>query len=218
MTVGDIVTQLKYGELRSIAIKDDNEAIVSYINLCLIVLYGRFNLLTSEYIIDLQDNITEYVMPADYVNIEVATLEDGTNLPINDEVTFNGVNQVSYNTIQYPNPVTGTTLSVIYSASPASITYDSTDASTIAASLAQVVPLPSSLVEPLLHYVGYRAHGSMDGNIKAENNTHYMRYEASCKRIDNLGLVRRDVAPAYVNRAEAIESDYLPPELDYNNI
>jgi hypothetical protein len=218
MTVGDIVTQLKYGELRSIAIKDDNEAIVSYINLSLIVLYGRFNLLTSEYIIDLQDNITEYVMPADYVNIEVATLEDGTNLPINDEVTFNGVNQVSYNTIQYPNPVTGTTLSVIYSASPASITYDSTDASTIAASLAQVVPLPSSLVEPLLHYVGYRAHGSMDGNIKAENNTHYMRYEASCKRIDNLGLVRRDVAPAYVNRAEAIESDYLPPELDYNNI
>ena len=218
MTVGDIVTQLKYGELRSIAIKDDNEAIVSYINLSLTVLYGRFNLLTSEYIIDLQDNITEYVMPADYVNIEVATLEDGTNLPINDEVTFNGVNQVSYNTIQYPNPVTGTTLSVIYSASPASITYDSTDASTIAASLAQVVPLPSSLVEPLLHYVGYRAHGSMDGNIKAENNTHYMRYEASCKRIDNLGLVRRDVAPAYVNRAEAIESDYLPPELDYNNI
>jgi hypothetical protein len=218
MTVGDIVTQLKYGELRSIAIKDDNEAIVSYINLSLIVLYGRFNLLTSEYIIALENNITEYTMPDDFVGLEVVILEDGTELPINDEVTFNGVNQVSYNTIQYPNPVTGTMLSVIYSASPASITYDSTDASTIAASLAQVVPLPSSLVEPLLHYVGYRAHGSMDGNIKAENNTHYMRYEASCKRIDNLGLVRRDVAPAYVNRAEAIESDYLPPELDYNNI
>ena len=48
MTLHDIVTQLKYGELRSIATKDDNVAIVSYVNLALQALYNRFTLKVSE--------------------------------------------------------------------------------------------------------------------------------------------------------------------------
>ena len=48
--------------------------------------------------------------------------------------------------------------------------------------------IPEQYIEPLLHYMGYRAHGSMDGNIQTESNTHYMRFEASCNKLKELGV------------------------------
>lgn len=198
MTIGDIVTQLKYGELRSISIKDDNYAIVSYINLALVALYGRFNLLSNEVIIDLQDNVTEYTLPTDFMNLLSVTREDGTEYTIDEGDPDTSIYQVSFNKIQVPFPATGVSISVIYSANPTFLVY--ADES----NLNDVVPLPIQLMEPLLHYIGYRAHGSMNGDIKAENNTHYMRYEASCKRVEELGLVRREVPSATLNTSEIL--------------
>ena len=65
MTVNDVVNQLKYGELRSIAAKDDNFAIVSYINLALQALYNRFTLKISEQLIPLYNNVVEYALASD---------------------------------------------------------------------------------------------------------------------------------------------------------
>jgi hypothetical protein len=203
MTLGNVVDQLKYGELRSIAVKDDNAAITSYVNLALQALYNRFVLKVSEYVLDLEDNITEYTLPADCMVLDSVWNEVGEGLTIDDPSDVNGVMRVAYDTIQVPNPVTGLSISLIYLPAPASITYVD------AASLETVVPLPPQLLEPLLHYIGYRAHGSMDGNIKAENNTHYMRYEASCRRIEELGIVRKAIAPAHVSEKEHIEDTYL---------
>ena len=102
-------------------------------------------------------------------------------------------------------------ISVIYKPAPTWLVYiDET-------SLTQKIPIPPQLIEPLLHYIGYRAHGSMDGNIKAENNTHYMRFVASCDRIEQLGLVRKAVVPAHVSLAEGIsEVDVTYQEVNLN--
>jgi len=198
MTVNDIVTQLKYGELRSIAAKDDMDAILTYINLALIALYSRFSLKVSEQLIPMQDNITEYLLNEDAMTIRAIYDENGDEFALDDETSLFSIMQVDFETIQVPNPLTGATLSVIYLPAPTTLTYiDET-------SLTSRVPLPSQLLEPLLHYVGYRAHGSMNGDIKAENNTHYMRYEASCKRIEDLGVVRKAVVPAHVSQQESI--------------
>jgi len=198
MTVNDIVTQLKYGELRSIAAKDDMDAILTYINLALIALYSRFSLKVSEQLIPMQDNITEYLLNEDAMTIHAIYNENGDEFALDDETSLFSIMQVDFETIQVPNPLTGATLSVIYLPAPTTLTYiDET-------SLTSRVPLPSQLLEPLLHYVGYRAHGSMNGDIKAENNTHYMRYEASCKRIEDLGVVRKAVVPAHVSQQESI--------------
>jgi hypothetical protein len=198
MTLNDIVTQLKYGELRSVASKDDMDAIVSYVNLALIALYSRFSLKVSEQLIPMQDNITEYLLNEDAMTIRAIYDENGDEFPLDDETSLFSIMQVDFETIQVPNPLTGATLSVIYLPAPTTLTYiDET-------SLTSRVPLPSQLLEPLLHYVGYRAHGSMNGDIKAENNTHYMRYEASCKRIEDLGVVRKAVVPAHVSQQESI--------------
>ena len=42
--------------------------------------------------------------------------------------------------------------------------------------------------EALLNYAAYKAHGAISGDIKDENNTYYMRYEASCKQLINSGM------------------------------
>jgi len=200
MTLRDVVSQLKYGELRSIAVKDDVEAIVSYINLALIALYGRFSLKSSEQIIPLYSHIVEYTLNPDLMTITGVYDEDGDEFTLDDEDSLFSVLQIDFETIQVPNPETGATLSVVYLPAPKWIVY------TDEMSLDTRIPLPPQLLEPLLHYIGYRAHGSMDGDIKAENNTHYMRYEASCKRIKDLGTVRSAVVPAYVSLKEDISS------------
>jgi len=198
MTLNDVVTQLKYGELRSVASRNDMDAIVSYVNLALIALYSRFSLKVSEQLIPMQDNITEYLLNEDAMTIRAIYDENGDEFALDDETSLFSIMQVDFETIQVPNPSTGATLSVIYLPAPTTLTYiDET-------SLTSRVPIPPQLLEPLLHYVGYRAHGSMNGDIKAENNTHYMRYEASCKRIDDLGVVRKAVVPAHVSQQESI--------------
>ena len=203
MTVNDVVNQLKYGELRSIAAKDDNFAIVSYINLALQALYNRFTLKTSEQLIPLYDNVVEYALASDIMTIEAIYDENGDEFALDDVNSMFSIQQVDFETIQVPNPNTGATLSVIYKSSPATLLYiDET-------SLDQKVPIPPQLTECLLHYIGYRAHGSMDGNIKAENNTHYMRFVASCDRVEQLGLVRKAVIPAHVSLAEGISEVYV---------
>jgi hypothetical protein len=198
MTLGNVVDQLKYGELRSIAVKDDNAAIVSYVNLALQALYNRFTLKTSEQLIPMYNNVVEYTLASDLMTIDGIYDENGDEFALDDVNSLFSIQQVDFETIQVPNPNTGATLSVVYKPSPTWLVYvDET-------SLTQNIPIPPQLMEPLLHYVGYRAHGSMDGNIKSENNTHYMRFVASCDRIEQLGLVRKAVVPAHVSLAESI--------------
>ena len=208
MTIGDVITQLKYGELRSIAVKDDNAAIVSYINLALIALYTRFTLKTSEQIIPMYDNVVEYKLNDDLMAIQGIYDENGDEFALDDENSLFSIFQVDFETIQAPNPKTGATLSVIYLPSPTTLVYEDET------SLATKVPIPPQLTEPLLHYVGYRAHGSMDGNIKAENTTHYMRYEASCKRIEELGIIRKAIPEAWVSQKEQISA----PDIVYEEV
>ena len=199
MTVGSIKTQLKYGELRSLAIKDDTVAIVSYINVGLIDLYGRFSLSRGEQIIDQIDGTSMYSLNTDCMVVEAAYREDGTEIPINVDGDATSLFTPSYNTIQIPNATTGTQISILYVQNPVEMDGEAEDILTTS------VLLPAQLMTPLLHYIGYRAHGSMNGDIKAENNTHLMRYEASVKRVKELGLIRMDVVPSSVSLKEQVD-------------
>ena len=199
MTVNDVATQLKYGELRAVASKHDLPAIVSYINLALIDLYGKFKIARSEQLIDLVDNTSIYTLNSNVMVVETVFNELG-ELAVNDDSNINSVFTPSYDTLQVPNAKTGAQVSVLYIASPEALVADTDDAITNA----QIVRIPPQLLEPLLHYIGYRAHMSMNGDIKAENNTHYIRYNASCKRIAAEGLIRIDTVPSSVNLQEGI--------------
>jgi hypothetical protein len=100
-------------------------------------------------------------------------------LPINVEDNPYSINAVGINTIQVPLVTEGALISIIYAAYPRKVTITSLD---------DEVEVPDQFVEPLLHYIGYRAHGSMDGNIQTESNTHYMRFEKACDKLKELGV------------------------------
>ena len=199
MTVQQVIDMAAKGELANIAAKNDNDKILSYINLGIIELYKRFPLKVEEHIIELQDGVTTYDLPDNLMWITAAygEVEDTKDtvkieeIPVNEEDNPLSINTIGWSQVQIPVANTGSFVSIIYVAAPEYLTADN---------LAGKIPVPPQMIEALLHYVGYRAHAAMDGNIQAENSTHYTRFEASCKRIEERGMYTSDdldMSPRY---------------------
>jgi len=167
--------------------KDDIDAVVGFINLGLIELYKRFPISTKEYIITIVNGVATYTMPDDFMWIvdaygELRTssnLTEVNRLPINEEDNEFSVNTVGWNMVQIPTATGGEHISLIYVAQPVKVT---------AATLNDQLPLPEQMMEALLNYIGYRGHGSVDGKINTESNTHYQRFEASVARVQLEGM------------------------------
>ena len=190
MTVNEVISLANGGELKGLAVKGDQETIVGYINLGLIELYKRFPISTKEFVIALNDGTEIYTMPDDFMYVVAAygEVEEGSDdivsiLAINEEDNPLSINTVSWNQVQIPVPLEGSYISLIYVASPTILTVNE---------LTAVVPIAPQMLEALLHYIGYRGHSSVNGEIQAENSTHYTRFDASCARIETLGLVTSD--------------------------
>ena len=190
MILQNVVDMAVKSELSNLNIKDDNEAIVSFINLGVIELYKRFRLEVKEHVVELQDSVEIYDMPDDFMalvaaygEVEEPSLDNVNPLPVNVEDDPLSINTVNWYQVQIPVTVTGGFVSLVYTSAPPYLSTDDLDS---------VLPIPVGLVEALLHYVGYRAHAAMDGSIQAENNTHYQRFEASCQRAKLDGVITAD--------------------------
>ena len=188
----------KAGELKNLVL--DTDTILAALNLGIIELYKRFPLRVEEAIVTLGNK--EYYkmdgtdpdvdMPTDapymwivraYGEVPMGCDVSVNELPINDEDNLLSINTVNWCTIQVPASIDNETISLIYVAAPVLLT---------AGDLNKTLPIPPQLYEALLHYVGYRAHGALDGNIQAENSTHYQRFEASCQRAKESGMYTTD--------------------------
>jgi hypothetical protein len=190
LTIQQVVELARAGELNNISVKDDYEAILTFINLGLIELYKRFPLHTKEHIIELQDGVEIYDMPEDFMWMvsaydEVDELSNNivSEIPINEEDNPASINIINWKQVQIPVTAAGAYISIIYVASPEWVTEDD---------MAEDIALPAQMIEALLHYIGYRGHGSVNGNINAENSTHYQRFEISCARIQKMGMYSND--------------------------
>jgi hypothetical protein len=181
MTIQDVINDVAVGELKQLAVKKDTDAVISYINLGLIELYKRFDLKTDEVVIPLSAAQTIYEMPTNFLAIIEALDEAGNWYSINDEDDALSILTPTFNTIQVPNPQDGAAISIIYRALPDRIT-----------SVNNTLPLPLSLLDALYNYIGYRGHGAVNGDLKTENNSHYMRFEANCKKARTLGVLTSD--------------------------
>lgn len=202
MTVQNLIDVARSGELRNLGVRNEPTAILSFMNLGLIELYKRFPLSVEEAVISLQNDKVTYKLDGTdpdvsmsgtgafmwavsaYEEVSLTTNEiEVVEVPINEEDNTKSINTISYNQIQIPTTITGAYISVIYVAAPKWYTE---------ADLSDEVPVPPQMVEALLHYIGYRAHGAVDGNIQEENSTHYTRFEASCNRIIQQGMLTGD--------------------------
>jgi len=196
MTAQDVINLAKNSELKQLAVQNDDLAVLGYLNLGLLELYKRFPLEEAEAIITLRDGKTSYKLDGTDPDVSMntakellviagvfTTIKEGNEtwvveLTINDESDMSGVDTPSFNTIEVPAVKTGARISVIYRVTPAFLT-----------SLTDILPLPPQLLEALLHYIGYRGHGSVKGGINAEDQSHYIRFENSCKRVLLEGLI-----------------------------
>lgn len=197
--VSDIIDHLTSGEFTQLSIAKDltnvtkeEEAIkkvLRYIDLAVIELHKRFDLKTIQgtsitgvadtYTYDLAWNTSDRL-----IRLYSIYNDAGLQYRINDESDANSVFTPVYNKVYVPNIETGDILYPVLSVVAPAIGWNTDKATTTS----QLVPVPISMLEALLHYIGYRGHGSLDGAINTENNTHLMRFEASCQRLKELGL------------------------------
>lgn len=207
MKLSLIIEQARNGELAGLSKVDKtDEKIVGYINLALIALYNRFQLATEEAIITLRPDIAKTIykldgtdadvkvagvaMSADsFMAIVAAYNEDGSEISVNDTTDPYSIHTVAYNQVQVPLVDNNAYVSIIYRKNPTLVTF--VDVGQGTAQEANV-DMPIQLLEPMLHYIGYRAHGSVDGSIQAETNTHYTRFVAACNQAEVMGIITAD--------------------------
>ena len=191
MLISEVINLARSGELNNLSPSDAR--VINYIDLGMIELYKRFQLRSAEAIITMEEGSTTYTLDQtdtrvqmdstalDVMAIQEVYDESGANLSINVENDELGVMTPMFNQIQIPNPADGEVLGVLYLAAPKYIT-----------DVSETLQLPLSLLEALLHYIGYRAHGAVDGKVEAETTTHYQKFEASVARAELLGVVTMD--------------------------
>ena len=212
MTANELFTLARQGELIQLSsILKEDAVLASSANLGIIELYKKFQLKTDEALVTLRFPKTIYsldgtdpdvAMGEPYMYLIGASgskignsgiLEDFM-LPINSEESPYTVNTISHNKVQIPRVTTGAVVSLIYVATPEKISPSSLDTE---------ISVPDQFVEALLHYMGYRAHGAMDGNMQAASNTYYAKFEKACEKLQTLGV---GIAPDDLDMLNRINS------------
>ena len=162
---------------------------INYLNLANLAIHKRFHLLQKQYEIDNPANDEEYVLPDNFLAPVYAYYNDteAEEIPIKDtyrKVVDNVDTAVS---LLIPEPfkitVKGTDTTkhpqiiLIYAASPTVITQVNNS-----------LNISNVYTEAVLNYAAYKAYSAISGDIKAENNSYYLRYESNCRQIIASGL------------------------------
>lgn len=203
MFVSEYLSHITKGEVKQLYVSDigttspntlqkANIAIlISYLNEANLELHKHFGLIQKELVLTDVTNNSLHSVPIDFLYAISAEFNDGTEVAINNERT-NFVDKVDYNvSLLFPAPfkilVKGTDslkrddISVVYVSTPPVLSLTT-----------QFVDLPQVYNEALYNYVAYKAHASIKGDMKEENNTYYLRYRESLKNIRLLGMTNSD--------------------------
>lgn len=190
MTVGQVIDLAKFSELNGLGIASNDVAVIGFLNLGMLELYKRFTLKYEEYLITLDENVSMYTMPSDYMWIVAAYGDldvrsgDFVNLiPINEEDNPLSINTAGWNKIQIPVNTGGTHISIIYVAKPTMYTVEDKDVE---------IDLPPQMIESLLAYIGYRGNSTIDSGLQTEDNAWYVRFDSGCNKIKQESMLNSD--------------------------
>jgi hypothetical protein len=204
MYVSDYLSHIVKGEVKQLYVSDigttspntvqqaNIATLISYLNEANLELHKHFGLLQKELVLTDVTNNSLHNVPLDFLYAVSAQYDDGTEVSINNE-RANYVDKVDENvSILFPAPfkilVKGTDvslkrddISIVYVAVPATVS-KTTD----------FIDLPQVYNEAIYNYMAYKAHVSVKGDMKEENNTYYLRYQESLRNIRLLGMVNSD--------------------------
>lgn len=193
MIVAEAITLLQAAELKQLKVGEDKPTVIGYINMGILEIHKLFCLWQAEATVTMVTGVTLYKLDGtdnnvtidlsehDMLMIDEVYEETGEQMSLNDENDPYGAATPRYDQVEVVEPVDGGLLSIIYRASPKFLTNERAP-----------IPLPPQFLEALFHYVGYRGHGSVKGDVKSENNTHYMRFKDSIATIRREGLFTED--------------------------
>lgn len=189
MLVSEAITLLSASELKQLAVRTDETAVIGFINLGILELYKRFLLWESEAVITQADGISLYTLDGTDVNVTIDLSdkqlvkilkvwnEDDEKYTLNNEKDPDSLKTPKYNQIYVNTIVPAYTMKVDFQAAPLFLTVNT-----------QAIPLPPQLFDPLFAYVGYKGQLSVKAGVKDENNTYYQRFQASCDQVKLDGL------------------------------
>ena len=163
---------------------------INYVNLANLALHKRFHLMVKTYEMDNPLDGEEFTLPSDFlVPIYAYYASDFVEVAIKDG-SVKLVQKVDQHvSILIPEPFKAvikgtdaespkrTQILLKYAAAPKRIKTTYAD-----------LKINEVYTEALLNYSAYKAHVTTSGDMKDENNTYYMRYEASCKQLINSGM------------------------------
>jgi len=163
---------------------------INYINLANLALHKRFHLVKRTYEMDNPLAEEEFALPSDFlVPIHAYYTSDYEEVPIKDE-SVKLVSDVDEHVSILINEPFKAIIKGTDSESPkrAQILLKYAAAPKKAKSTYADLKISEVYTEALINYSAYKAHGAISGDMKDENNTYYMRYEASCKQLINSGM------------------------------
>lgn len=186
MLLQDLLDTARYSELNNTSIKDNDKAIISFLNLGMLELYKRFPLSQNEFTVSAGSTTASYALPDNFM-YALSAYDDAVvdpegksvELPINDSSQPSSIYFPSHKVVQVPEYEGRTYVSIIYVGKPAAYTVND---------LNTEVDVPETLIECLMHYIGYKAHLGIRSDAQSENNAHWARFERSCKQALELGV------------------------------
>ena len=192
MRLAEIVDMLKNTELKQIVVGENEDQVLSLLNLALIDVYARFNILQEEQLITVTEGRTRYTLQDNSQKVLQVFFRNTTTdpllgtdgfkeVPINDINCDESVFTPQPYILHIPNPEPGRIYSIIQTVTPPYITKENID------SVDFIVP--PQLLESIMNYVGYRAYKSMNGDEQTELSSYYRAYERSVKDVLKKGLV-----------------------------
>lgn len=187
MKIQEVVDIARYSELNSVAMKDDVNAIVAFLNIGMTELYTRFPIKVKEFVAELVEGQSLYDLPDDYMYAlsayvepeETAATNELVQIAINDAGEEKSIYLPDWKTLQVPDEITSSIVSLVYVAKPTPIRADNLEAE---------IELPDTLVDALMSYLGYRAHLGIRSDAQSENNAQWQRFERNCKKARDLGV------------------------------
>ena len=191
MRLRQIFDILKNTELKQIVEGEDDNKIVAFMNLAIVEVYSKFNILQEEQIIYIVADQTRYKLQDNALKILQAYYRNTTQDPLlgNDAFTEVPVNDINCdesiftpqpNTLHIPNPIEGRVYSLVIVVEPPWITLDNIDTLDFF--------IPQQYLEPILAFAAYRAYKSMNGDMNTEIGSHLQNYMRACTEVYKKGM------------------------------
>lgn len=195
MLASEAITLLRSSELKQLKVGEDDVAVLGFLNLAILELHKRFILIQEDAVITQATGVTKYALKEADVNVDidlsdhelliVEKIYDEEDLPyiLNGGKDEDHLKISPYDTIKVAadSVVDGYIMNVEYRGTPKFMAVDT-----------EVIAIPPQFYEAMFIYVAYKAHLSIKAGLKDENNTYFIRFEASCNRIILEGLFPQD--------------------------